>query len=112
MFELDDDMIDMLLDRLERKVIQYLRNDKTYLKVTKKMNDIIDGNHKLMFFFDNKDEVQLSEEEHEILNEYLALRDQKEEMEKMMFYFCGHDDRMDYKKFLKKIENCENETES
>lgn len=105
MCELDDDMLAMLQDRIEHKVIDILQSNEKYLNIVKEINSIIDENHKLLCFFDQTDEITISKEEHEILDHYFALTSQREEMERMTFYFCGHSDCMQYKNILEAVKD-------
>lgn len=105
-----NDSLTFIIERAENSVIQYLKsNDKVYQKLQEELNEIMENNHKLLFFFDQSSKIEISKSEHTILLHYIDVRTQMDEIVKTMLYLCGLADHAEYSKLMSEIRKTRNE---
>lgn len=89
---------------IENEIILDLReNCEDYMALRDKISDIESSNPFIEKTMEGSGEVQLTEEEHKVLTEYLRLRFNLDDMEREALYFRGHTDAVAYLKKIKAI---------
>ena len=89
---------------IENEIILDLReNNENYMALRDKISDIENKNAFIGQALNGNGEVHLTAEEHDVLTEYLRLRFNLEDMERLQIYFQGHTDAVAYLKKIKAI---------
>lgn len=89
---------------IENEIILDLReNDENYNALREKISDIENKNTFIGQALNGSGEVHLTAEEHAVLTEYLRLRFNLDDMERLQIYFRGHTDAVAYLKKIKAI---------
>lgn len=89
---------------IENEIILDLReNNEDYMALRDKISDIENKNVFIGQALNGSREVHLTAEEHAVLTEYLRLRFNLEDMERLQIYFRGHTDAVAYLKKIKAI---------
>ena len=89
---------------IENEIILDLReNNENYMALRDKISDIENKNAFIGQALNGSGEVHLTAEEHAVLTEYLRLRFNLEDMERLQIYFRGHTDAVAYLKKIKAI---------
>lgn len=100
----ENDSLTFIVERAEIAVVQYLKtNDQVYQELQEELNEIIDNNHKLLFFFDQSNEIEISKNDHDILLHYLDVKTQMDEIVKTTLYLYGLADYAEYSKLINAI---------
>lgn len=97
---IDDDLLhSFLIERLDKPIKEYLlENSEKYRILKKKFDLMIDENEKLMFFFDAGTKVTLNEIEHQTIIDFLDLKGEIEEIERIAIYLFGLSDSLSFDK--------------
>lgn len=89
---------------IENEIILDLReNNEDYMALRNKISGIENENAFIGQALNGSGEVHLTAEEHAVLTEYLRLRFNLEDMERLQIYFRGHTDAVAYLKKIKAI---------
>lgn len=89
---------------IENEIILDLReNNEDYMALRDKISDIENKNDFIGQALNGSEEVHLTAEEHAVLTEYLRLRFNLEDMERLQIYFRGHTDAVAYLKKIKAL---------
>lgn len=88
---LEDELPDLLLEKIESKAICYLEAyDEDYQELVKERSTIIDSYHNMLNFLEYNKPIQLSEEEHGMMIHYLEIENRINDIVKFMIYLYGH----------------------
>lgn len=96
-----DDFTDNFMDYLENNRMERLRKEEGYLEIENKINEIKDNNPKVRIFMDNREKIELSDEELDKVLEILNLQGDLENFEYKEIFKLGAREML---VFLKQME--------
>ncbi len=82
--------MDVLEAEVDNRVIQYLTsNSGEYRNLQNQMRDLMKNASGVKELLDDGKEIQLSEQEHQVYQEYRRLRSEMDALERKHFYLAG-----------------------
>lgn len=78
-------------------------NNKEYAKLKNRISEMKQQHPFIASVLDGSGEIHLTAEEHKVLAEYLHLKFEQEDMERLQIYFRGHTDAFAYLKKIKML---------